>query len=228
MTWQLVLRDGFQGGWYDWSGKGELTCPNGWDPAWTPSMDEGINHRPEYDKDADHARSGDACAKMFTTHASHEGCLFRRIAVMPGDMVRITAHAAMWKHLCGHGVRVGVDYKSNADFHVDAGAGGVNFNNPDIQWSSWYSQYDSNWAAEEYKALSVAVLPELDYITVFLYSYTQYMAPTAASFWDDVLVEQDTVGTVEPPEGREVVGLLTEILAEVADIRGMMVVRTGG
>jgi len=201
MTWKTLVKDGFEGPFQDWSGIGELTVPYGWMPIWTQGTETGIDHRPECDRETVRVRSGQAAAKMFSTHASHTGALAKRLQVRAGASIRAVAHGATFSIKAGHALRLGIDPE-----------GGLDHESESIQWSSWWGQYNDDWEAEQYHEFSVAVQSPSDYVTVFLYSHSDYKASTVAAYWDDVLIEQNVDDAPGPgPAPDDLIGVLGEI-----------------
>ena len=201
MTWAPVLHDGFEGEFRDFAGIGELTVPVGWTPVWTQGTEPGVDHRPECDRETVRVFDGSSAAKMFSTHASHTGALARRIQVQAGTMIRATAYGATFGIPAGHALRLGIDPEGGLDY--DAGS---------VEWSSWWGQYNKeDWEPEKYHEFSVAVQAPYDFVTVFLFSHSDYKASTVAAYWDEVTVQQegDAPGP-EPVEG-DLIGVLQEI-----------------
>lgn len=218
--WQIALAEGYEGAFYNWSEELRVNCPEGWAPAWIQGPGDGVLHRPEYDRDDEHQRSGAACAKITTRHATHDGCLFRRVSVKPGDEIRLTASAALWHDECGHGVRIGL--------HL----GGIvlpnqmtqeMFDNLGVTWNdTWWAQWDSDWEPELYKTMSMIAVPPSDHVTIVLHSRCKYKASNIVAFWDDVLLEQRTFGGPTIPTTTN--ELLEALLREVVIIRKHLVV----
>ena len=82
----------FDEGFYAFNGESELTCPEGWRPAWKWDPQEGRLDRPEYkpkDRDAGQpeVRTGRYAAGFYTSHATHNACLFRTFAVGSGSRI---------------------------------------------------------------------------------------------------------------------------------------------
>ena len=204
MSWTPILHDGFEGPFEDWSGIGELTVPKGWIPVWTQGSKPGVDHRPECDRETVRIHSGESAAKMFSTHASHTGALARRVQVQAGTLVRATAYGATFAIKAGQGLRLAIDPEGGLDHEVES-----------LIWSSWWGQYSPDWEAVKYHQFSVATLAPSDYVTVFLYSHSDYAASTVAAYWDDVLVEQegDTPGPGPEPSGD-----LAEVIAQLKRI----------
>ena len=215
MNWTPILQDGFEGTFEDYQGIGELTVPKGWRPVWTQGTEPGKDHRPECDREVIRVRSGSAAAKMFSTHASHTGALARRVQVQAGTLVRAVAHGATFGIEAGHGLVLGIDPEGGLDPEAEG-----------IEWSSWWGQYNKkdappyNWEPEKYHEFSVAAQAPSDFVTVFLYSHSDYAASTVAAYWDDVLVEQegDTPGPDPEPTG-DLIGVLEEIRDVLIEIK---------
>ena len=201
MTWQALVEDGFEGEFRDYAGIGELTVPFGWVPVWTQGTEPGVNHRPECDRETVRVRSGEAAAKVFSTHASHTAALSRRVQVQAGAAIRAVAHGATFGIKAGLGMRLGIDPEGGLDPDAEG-----------VIWSSWWGQYNDDWKPELYHKFSVAIQAPSDYVTVFLYSHSDYKASTVAAYWDDVLIEQesDTPGPDPEPTG-DLIGVLQEI-----------------
>ena len=204
MTWTPILQEGFEGAFEDWSGIGELTVPRGWIPVWTQGTEPGTDHRPECDREVVRVRSGDAAAKMFSTHASHTGALARRVQVQAGTLVRVQAYGATFGIKAGQGLRLGIDPEGGLDHEAEG-----------IEWSSWWGQYNPDWKAEQYHEFSVATLAPSDFVTVFLYSHSDFAASTVAAYWDDVILEQE--GDTPGP-GPEPTGDVVKVLGEIRDV----------
>ena len=200
MTWTPILQDGFEGPFEDYRGIGELTVPVGWLPLWLQGDVPGVDVRPECDRETERRRSGSAAAKMFSTHASHTGALAQRIQVQAGTMIRATAYGATFSIKAGQGLRLGIDPE-----------GGLDFRSETVEWSSWWGQYSPDWEAEQYHEFSVATLAPSDYVTVFLYSHSDYKGSTVAAYWDYVLVEQEGDTPGPEPEPGDLIGVLGEI-----------------
>ena len=204
MSWETILDEGFEGRFEDWQEIGELTVPEGWTPVWREGTEAGIDHRPECDRERDRPRSGSSAAKMFTVHASHTGALAKRMSVRAGERVRVVAWGATWKDECGHGLRVGIDPDGGLDFEAES-----------VVWSSWWGQYNSDWTPEAYHEFSAVAEPEGDYVTVFLYSHSDYKGSVVAAYWDDVVIEQEGGGGIEPPQTGDLAAAVEVLAAAV-------------
>lgn len=205
--WTELLRDGFEDGFYDYGGQGELTCPVEWSPDWDEGG--GSEHpyvRPEYDaKDTNlghtEVQAGRYSAAFFTVHARHNAVLWRRIAVFPGTAVRAHAMTMIESRNTGDdatggmGCRVGIDP-----------TGGNNFRAEHVIWSEWWSVHRDDFAQREWYQIKVggdfgAIATE-NYVTVFLYQHTDFPADINAGHWDSVEVDgYREGGTIPPPTG---------------------------
>jgi hypothetical protein len=188
-----VFQTSFAEGFYDYQGIGELTCPNGWTPAWIQGPGNGVLHRPEYDakdkeKGQPEVRTGRFAANFFTVYATHDGCLYARFRIGKGRRVR----ASIW---CmnvtnsasgqdgGHGMRVGIDPSGGRDHTSD-----------DVVYGEWWSSYMDEWVERKWQMVTTETVSQTDEITVFLHAKCDYAADINASHWDDFVLE---VGEVE-------------------------------
>jgi hypothetical protein len=205
--WTELLRDGFENGFYDYGGQGELTCPVEWSPDWDEGGDGEFPFvRPEYDaKDANlghtEVYAGRYSAAFFTVHARHNAVLWRRINVFPGTAVRAQAMTMIESRnndssaTGGMGCRVGIDP-----------AGGTDFRAEHVIWSEWWSVHRDDFEQREWYQLEVGgdfgAIATSNYVTVFLYQHTDFPADINAGHWDNVEVDgYKEGGTIPPPAG---------------------------
>jgi len=192
----------FDGGFYDYQGIGELTCPNGWAPRWVQGTEPGRNHRPEYDaKDRKlgqpEVRTGRYAANFFTVHATHDGCLYTKFWAGTGRGVR----ASVW---CmnitrdqdgshgGHGMQIGIDPTGGTDHTAES-----------VLYGDWWSSYMDEWKEGEWHQVTVDAVSQADEITVFLHSKCDFPVDISASHWDDFELQVGEPDEVQPPEPKK-------------------------
>ena len=200
----------FEGGFYDYQGISELTCPNGWVPRWVQGTVPGHNHRPEYDaKDKDRGqpevRSGRFAANFFTVHATHDACLWAKFTVGAGRGVR----ASVWCMSVtrdkdgsdgGHGMQIGIDPTGGTDHTAES-----------VLYGDWWSSYmrdvqdwgDRAWQERVWHQVTVDAVSQGDEITVFLHAKCDFPVDINASHWDDLVLEVGRPDEVKPPEKRK-------------------------
>jgi len=185
--------DGFERGFYRFSGISELECPNGWAPDWKRATDEdrdGINVRPEikpkYQTPEVRPGTGKWSVSIHTREATHQAVLLKQFSAEPGKYHT----ASVWsmgvtglKGDCGHGMRIGIDP-----------TGKVNAWGESVLWSDWYSQYmKDDWQDRKWEDLAVTALAQNQTITVFLWSSNDYPKDAFAHF-DDFKLEVEGDG----------------------------------
>jgi hypothetical protein len=94
-----LLNPGFEAGFYESGGVGELTVADHWYPWWDPS---GDMHRPEYKAETTSTgrariRTGLAAQKLFTTFSPHHAGVAQEVHdVTPGRWYTFSAWAYQW------------------------------------------------------------------------------------------------------------------------------------
>lgn len=215
MTWEIVFEDSFEGGFYDKDGIGELTCPNGWEPAWEdgPQSSQGYLVRPEYDAEDleggdSRVKSGRYGAKIAAASATINAVLHRRIAVEPGMNLEATAFVQYYTHHpdgseAGLAMQVGIDPHGGADFLSD-----------EVVWGEWHGQDDpDDWDGTTWRLVAVQATAASANVTVFLHAANRWRSRTSAAFFDDVQVKGEGGGGTSPPPS----GALEEMVAEIAE-----------
>jgi hypothetical protein len=184
----VSYRSSFEEGFYEFNGESELTCPNEWKPAWKWDPHEGTLDRPEYKpKDIDagepEVRTGRFAANFYTSHATHNACLYRKFTVGSGSKVK----ASVWCMGVTHdnaggggglGMRVGIDP-----------TGGVDHTASTVEYSLYWSSHLPDWRERQWRQRDVEVTAEADEITVFLHAQCDWPVDINASHWDDFALD---------------------------------------
>lgn len=93
-----LLNPGFEEGFHNYDGVGELTVANDWYP-WYSEVDG--RHRPEYKpetRDVGSARvyDGDYAQKLFTTYSMQDGGLYQLVTTIPGHWYQFECKVYVW------------------------------------------------------------------------------------------------------------------------------------
>jgi hypothetical protein len=217
------FQSSFEEGFADYKGIGELTCPKGWTPGWVQGSKPGVLHRPEYDaKDAEkgqpEVRTGRFAANFFTTHATHDACLYRKFKVGKDTGVRASVWCMNVSHEDdlvtdgGHGMRIGIDP-----------TGGTDHTSLSVLYGPWWSSYmkEFGWEERKWRRVAVDAIAEADEITVFLHARADWAVDINASHWDDFELEVGDADEVSPPEREELdvgklsIGQLTQLVQDI-------------
>ena len=184
----VSYRSSFDEGFYAFNDESELTCPNHWKPAWKWDPQEGTLDRPEYKpKDRDmgqpEVRTGKHAAGFYTSHATHNACLYRKFTVGQGSRVK----AGVWSMGVTHddsggggglGMRIGIDPTGSTDHTAST-----------VEYSLYWSSHLPDWREREWRQLEVEVFARADTITVFLTSIADWPVDINASHWDDLMIQ---------------------------------------
>ena len=184
----VTIRDGFENGFYAFSGVGEMTCPNGWVPVWVDDPREGILDRPEW-KPAGQAqvRNGTGAAAIHSRYSTIDGALVRTVSVNPGDTVIVSGWCLKTEDAEGHGQVIGIDPDGESDI-----------NGGNIAWSDWYSQYEPDYKVNEWRQRRVSTVAESNLVTVFLRSRVDFAVDGSNAHFDDIEIQ--IVGEEPEPE----------------------------
>lgn len=184
--------DSFEGNHIPYHGISELTCPEGWMPAWADS-----SVRPEIkpkDKELGQPEvfDGVKATSIHTRHKAHDAVLKRRFDVAPG---LVTVRVWCMNQLdgegrkAGHGMVLGIS-------EIDVGN---NLDSKVIYWSDWWAQDmpadGPVWEARKWAQLSVSRLIEADHVWVYLRSKSRYDRDSFAHFDLFEIEDTDTPGT---------------------------------
>jgi len=101
---EALVNPGFEDGFYQYQGIGELKAPNGWTPWWhegDKAPSGSIYRRPEWSPidtglAAYLVHSGNASSKVFTTYGAHNAGLYQRVKSIPGQWYTFSAWVYVW------------------------------------------------------------------------------------------------------------------------------------
>jgi len=99
-----LVNPGFEEGFYQYQGIGELKVPNAWTPWWNEgdkAPTGSVYRRPEWSPidttlAAYLVHSGNASNKMFTTYGAHNAGLMQRVKAVPGQWYTFSAWVYVW------------------------------------------------------------------------------------------------------------------------------------
>jgi hypothetical protein len=188
-----VQNAGFEDGWREVNGVGELKVADHWFPWWHQS-----DARPEFkiastSVDANRVRSGSAAQQWFNTYATHTGGVYQQVADVPvGKRLILTAFVqaftrnddADWRKSTGrYRMRIGLDPY-----------GGTNPESQDVVWSEVIQPYD------DWFPLSVESASHADRCTIFVWGQAEWAFKHNNAYVDDCqLVYEDDKDQPEPP-----------------------------
>lgn len=187
---ETIIFDGFEDGFYDYQGIGELTVPKEWTPKWRPDW-----ARPEFDakdknKGQPEVRTGRYAATIFLPWKRFDGFLVRKFNTGSNRRVRASVWAMSVSRnntggYGGHGSQIGIDPTGGDD---PAAMG--------VWWSGWTERKNDIWQYIE----TPLVTSESQYITVFIRSLVDWDSNFSGGHYDDftLLGEQYT-----PPPGSD-------------------------
>jgi hypothetical protein len=229
-----IFQSSFEEGFTDYQGIGELTVPVGWTPDWIDGNEPGVLHRPEYDRKDQwvgqpEVHSGRYAANFFTTHATHDGCLYRKFRVGKGKGVRASVWVMGISHEKdgvtdgGHGMQLGIDP-----------TGGTDFSALTVIYGDYYSSYmkgsrfgEMEYVEGKWAQITVEAVAAEEEVTLFLHSKCDYAVDINASHWDDLTVEVGDASEVTPPKPKEIkvgelslgqlIGLIRRVIREEGD-----------
>lgn len=205
-----ILNDGFENGFYNYEGVGELECPTGWKPQWDDDPREGVLDRPEY-KPAGTAqvRNGIGAAAIHSRYQTIDGVLLRSVVVASGEQVKASVWMLKVAEEGGHGMQIGI--------HPH---GGENFLDDSVVWSNWYSQYEDDYENNKWRERSVQIQAQANQITVFLRSKVDAAVDGSNAHFDDLVVEAENgVTPPDPPEPGEGLQYYIDVIrADIAQL----------
>jgi hypothetical protein len=100
----VLVNPGFEEGFYQYQGIGELKIPNGWTPWWhegDKAPSGTVYRRPEWSPidvplAAYLVHSGNASSKMFTTYGAHNAGIYQHVKAIPGQWYTFSAWVYVW------------------------------------------------------------------------------------------------------------------------------------
>jgi hypothetical protein len=212
-----VQNAGFEEGWREVGGAGELKVANHWFPWWHQA-----DTRPEFkiatlDVDANRIHSGSAAQQWFTTYSTHTGGIYQPIRNVPVDKTLIwTAYVQAfsrnddtnWQKSDGrYRMRIGLDPY-----------GGTDPEGQDAVWSETIQPYD-RWFP-----LRVETLSRSDRCTIFVWGQAEWRLKHNNAYVDDCrLVYAD--GETPPDSPRTVAGAVAAYARAVADAANELAAR---
>jgi len=222
-----IIQDGFENGFTPYQGIGELTVPAGWVPTWVQGTEPGVLVRIEVQKaGAAQTRSGTGAVAIHSRSATIDGALYRRMSpVAIGSDVVASVWCLKTEGAMGHGMQIGIDPTGGTDHTASR-----------VVWSSWYSEYASDYAINAWRLRVVNTTAQAEQITVFLRSKLDFAADRSHAHFDDVTVEVTEPATppVPPTPGGEhtlTMVLLVdgeEVARQEVPIRATMTLEIGG
>jgi hypothetical protein len=194
-----ILNNGFEGGWREVDGIGELKVAGNWYPWWHAS-----DTRPEYkiatvEVDPYRIHSGVQAQQWFNTYDTHTAGIYQQILDLEvGRAVLLTAFVQAftrnddtnWRESTGrYRMRIGIDPY-----------GGTNPESGDVLWSGTVQPYDA------YVPLAVEDVTRSDRCTIFVWGQAEWAFKHNNAYVDQVELwyTDDKVPPVEPPPGEGV------------------------
>ena len=162
----------------------------GWSP-WFVRGDQRFNREPEFKlEDTDlsrtrfRAHSGRFSQKFFTTWATHTAGFWQRVAVPKGSTVTFSIWVQIYTGEADgfDGTVYHSDPEQPGNYRAFVGidpTGGTNALAPTVTWSPPCMTYDI------YTQLSVSVVAQADFVTVFTRGQPEFSVKHNDSFWDD-------------------------------------------
>jgi hypothetical protein len=202
MTWQTYYSTSMDDGFYDYDGSGELTVPFYSVPLWEHDGDPpAALARPEYDARLEpHVYTPPNAAGMFSMYSTIEGAIVYEIAgLAPGTPVRASAWA-MAQDAQGSGLGMVLGIATS-----DPGSGAIEVEAVDgafagelesrALWGEWSPDVgDGHWE----RLWTPVVESASSRVWVLMLGRKRFADP-GHTHWDDLLVEIDSEGPIEPP-----------------------------
>lgn len=176
-----LLNPGFEEGFRQVDGIGELTVGNYWEPWWDENAARPEFKRADIAVDARRVRSGSSAQQWFNNYATHTGGIYQRVS---GVTVGTTLVLEAWVQAFSssqdnfsqssgrYRMRIGIDPY-----------GGLDPESPDVAWSN-----DGN-AVEPYDAyqfLRVEAVARSDRATVYIWGQAEWPLKHNDAYVDDV------------------------------------------
>lgn len=198
-----LLNPGFEGGFGEHGGIGELVVANGWRPWY---VEGGGYHRPEYVAESrttgrGRVRDGAYGQKQFTTYSKQDGGLVQEIATVPGNWYKFDAWVYVWS--------------TNSD-GPDSSPGptgsysallGIN------PWGDCRATYRTTvWGKEalrvynQWVQVSVTVQAWTNKVCVFTRGTAEYAVKHNDSYWDSLALSEWSRGTCPTPSPTPIPG----------------------
>jgi hypothetical protein len=201
-----VANAGFEDGWREVDGIGELKVANSWHPWW---QEETV--RPEFkiattDIDAHRVRTGHAAQQWFTTHARHHGGIYQTIDLSGtgcklGERLTFTAWVQSFTRNDDANWLI-----CNGRYWLDIGIdpyGGTDHASLDITWSDakrgyvWYEELDE--VRSEYQECMVTVPMCSNRVTLWVRGQAEWSVKHNNGYVDDCTLTYVSKEP-EPPE----------------------------
>lgn len=205
-----ISNPGFEDGWREWHGIGEMKVANGWEPWWLAGT-----KRPEYkialpEVDPRRIHEGQAAQQWFTTHDTHHAGIYQSVDLTAagcqlGDPLTFTAWVQSFTRdddtdwvICNgrYWLHVGIDPY-----------GGLNPESSDVVWSEgargyrWYEAEDE--VRSEYMQVTATARMRADRCTLFVRGQAEWPVKHNNGYVDSCALYYEGKETPEPPEPPE-------------------------
>lgn len=191
-----LLNPGFEGGFSEYGGVGELVVGNGWRPWY---VEGGGYHRPEYVAESrttgrGRVRDGTYGQKQFTTYSKQDGGLLQKIATVPGRWYKFDAWVYVWS--------TNSDNPDVSPGPTGSYSGLVGLN----PWGDCRATYRTTvWGKEalriynQWVQVSVIAQAWTDEMCVFTRGTAEYAVKHNDSYWDTLEFNEWSRGTCPTP-----------------------------
>ncbi len=190
------VNPGFEGGFRDYGGIGELTVANGWRPWYVES--DGT-HRPEYAAETrftgrGRVRDGAFAQKQFTTYSKQDGGVVQEVSTVPDEWYTFSAWVYVWS--------TNRDNPDSSPGPTGSYSALVGIN----PWGDCRATYRTTvWGREalrvynQWVQVSVTAQAWSDKICLFTRGAAEYAVKHNDSYWDTLALRQESRGTCPTP-----------------------------
>lgn len=175
---QLLANGGFERGFRNVDGIGELYVANDWSAWW-----DETDSRPEYKQatkavDAQRVRSGTTAQQWFNTYATHTAGVYQALTdVAVGKRVEFSAWIQVFTRNDDRDFR-----ESTGRYYMRIGLdpyGGFDWQSPDVVWSETIAPYD------QYYLLQTEAVAESTRVTVWIWGQPEWAFKHNNAYVDD-------------------------------------------
>jgi hypothetical protein len=195
-----LVNGGFEDGFYQYQGIGELKVPLGWEPWWhegDKAPSGTAYRRPEWSPidtalAAYLVHGGTYSSKMFTTYGAHNAGLYQRVKATPGQWYEFSAWVYVWSSSGTDGHKSeSPQGRYRAMTCVNPWGSSQNWDDTTICGKDILDVYDS------WQRVSVTFQAWGDEVTLFTKGNPWYAVRSNDSTWDDVML-REVAGPGEP------------------------------
>lgn len=218
-----IENPGFEEGFYNFQGIGEMAVAKGWTPYWKrgspEEVAEGHFKRPEYRPEDTHlghkrVKEGRYAQKFTSTFATHDAGIYQRVAVPHDAELFLTAYLQFWSwdpkrnEDGGYAGRVGIDPFGETDPFSDS-----------VVWGEWHGVYDPDgWDGSTWQQVTAKAQARGPYATLFLNGACLHRVKFNDSYWDSIqlyAVVEDGVPDGLKEKLEQIYALLGAVIEEI-------------